>query len=110
MLAPPCSSQGWSPCICVFVFLFAGERWFPLVHRRGGHLVFVYLYLYLQENAGSPLFIIGVVTFLISFSLPFILVGAFLLYSLCQQVKCSSCSFYRYLYPLSMLPFTLLYS
>lgn len=61
--------------ICVFLLI-------------NGAIVLYACIVWPQENAGSPLFITGVVTFLISFSLPFVLVGAFLLYSLCQQ-ECS---------------------
>jgi len=61
--------------ICIFLLI-------------NGAIVLYACLVWPQENAGSPLFITGVVTFLISFSLPFILVGTFLLYSLCQQ-ECS---------------------
>ena len=39
-----------------------------------------------QEDTSSPLFLTGVVTFLVSFCLPFLLLGTFLLYTMWQQV------------------------
>ena len=69
-------------CINVAILWYHYNHWLSITSQQP-HRSSVFVF---QENAGSPLFITGVVTFLISFSLPFVLVGAFLLYSLCQQV------------------------